>query len=141
MSSADIQIEDFLPQRGSMLLLDHVVHVDEIGGIFRAKANDQWPLIDQRGVNPMVLIELVAQGGGVCISWNIQKQHEKMPSSGWIVGVKQASFYVNFIPVGATIETRVTLGHHYDNLRELIGTAHVGTTLAGEMTLQVILGE
>ncbi len=141
MGRKPINIEELLPHRGSMLLIDRISHVDQNRAVTRSRVRKQWPLFDGQAVSPLVLIELGAQTGGICIGWAVINHFEAQPASGWLVGVKQCRFFIDVLPLCSEIETEVAMGHQYNTLREMLGTARIDSCLVGEMKLQVLLAE
>ena len=126
-----------------MRLIDHVVTVDEHCAVAQATVKRHWPMVTGEGVNPMVLIEMAAQTAGVCIGWRAHTNRAKGNAApkGWLVGVKQAMFYADWLPLEACItihaEVRLTVG----GFREIIAAATMGETLVGEVHLQVLQDE
>ncbi len=98
MNPAGIRIEDLLPQRDRMLLIDEIIAVDDERAVTAATVTDQWPFYDANGVNPIVLIELVAQTAGVSNGWfRIKQRGKDSEKKGWLVGIKQSRFFVEAI--------------------------------------------
>ena len=58
----DINIDELLPHRDRMRLVDEVIEVNEKKAVTRSKVTENWPLFEDDSVNPIVLIELVACG-------------------------------------------------------------------------------
>jgi len=89
-------------------------------------------------VNPIVLVELVAQTAGICIGWKEKVEHDsKDGGKGWIVGIKQAVFHVDELPEFSKIITcsEVELTHH--NYAVFRGTSTIDSVTAGEISIQV----
>ena len=133
-------IEDLIPHRERMKLIDTITFVDQEHAVTRATVKESWPLYSGDAVSAIVLIELAAQTAGVCIGWN-----EKMKSDGpmgeakgWLVGIKNARFYVNTIPLDSCIITRSENRLVVENYKEIVSTASVGEKLVGEISLQIL---
>ncbi len=142
MNPADIRIEDLLPQRGRMLLIDEIIQVDEEKAVTGATVTDQWPFFDANSVNPLVLIELVAQTAGVTNGWfRIKQRGKDSEKKGWLVGIKQSRFFVDAISLNQRIITRAENQFAYESYRHIAGSARIGSEIVGEVTLQLIQTE
>jgi len=139
MNAATMAVEDFLPHRGRMKLVDEVIEVDEVRAVTRSKVTEQWPFFDGRAVSPLVLIELVAQTAGICNCWNgIRIQGNKFVKKGFLVGIKHSRFFVDAIPLDARITTSIENQFELENFREIAGAALIDSKLVGEVTLQLV---
>ena len=56
MKQFNFSLEDLLPHRDRMLLVDEILEVDDKMAVTRATVSDQWPLFDGQDVAPLVLI-------------------------------------------------------------------------------------
>ncbi len=139
MKQFNLSLEDLLPHRDRMLLVDEILEVDDKMAITRATVSDQWPLFDGQAVGPLVLIELVAQTAGVSNGWvRIQQRGRDSEKKGWLVGIKQARFFVDALFLNQRIITRAENHFAYENFRHIQGTARIGPDVVGEVELQVI---
>lgn len=135
---ADLTLEDLLPHRAPMLLIEEVLAVDKTNARTRFRVAESWPMADKRGVNPLVLIELAAQTAGVCNGWDrIQTKGRDSNQMGWLVGVKKADFFIDTIPFGATVTGTAKNTYRFDNLREVACELHMDEQLIGTATLQL----
>ena len=142
MADPDVSIEALLPHRGRMLLLGEILQADKALAISRQTVSDQWPLCDGSGVNPIVLIELVAQTAGISNGLDRVATHGAgADRKGWLVGIKKASLDVDRLPLGAEIVVRAKNHFVFDNFREIGGTAHMGERQIAEVVLQVVRAE
>jgi predicted hotdog family 3-hydroxylacyl-ACP dehydratase len=136
---SNLCLEDLLPHRGNMLLIDEILEVDETFAVTSAVINESFPLLSKDGVDPLIMVELAAQTAGVCNGLErIKIQGKDSGNMGWLVGVKRAQFFVDYIPLGTTIVTRSENVHLYENLREVSSVLHMDDTIIGELTLQLI---
>jgi len=136
----NINIEDFIPHRDRMKLIDTVINLDDNKAVTAATVTDRWSLYKEGFVHPIVLIELVAQTSGIIGGWeNLKAGNKESGSKGWIVGIKKASFYIEKIPeksrIITTAENRFA---GYGNFIEVEGKAEISSNLIGEVILQVI---
>ena len=63
-----LTIEEILPHRGRMLLIEEVLVADGEKAVTRSTVSERWPLTDARGVDALVLIELAAQTAGITMA-------------------------------------------------------------------------
>lgn len=139
MLPLDLTVEDLLPHRGRMLLIDEVIHIEGDRAVAAVQVNDRWPLADEGAVSPLMIIELVAQTSGIGNGLNLIKEHGKgADRRGWIVGVKKARFYIDALPMGARIVVESKNRFKFDDFIEIGGTAKMDDKLVGEVTLQVM---
>ncbi len=133
-----ITLEDILPHRGNMLLVDDVLQVNEESALISSLINRNYPLADEEGVDPLIMVELAAQAAGVCSGLiRIQAQGIESNKMGWLVGVKRAQFFIDSVPFGSTVLTRSENRHQYENLHEVFCALHMDEKLIGEVTLQL----
>ena len=139
MDTVNINIEDLIPHRGRMKLVDKIIEVDENTAVTESTVTDQWPFVHNNFVNPLVLIEVVAQTSAVSIGWKELKEDENnIGGKGWLVGIKAANFFIDRIPLNMRIRTRVKTNFNLDNYTEIHGTSKIGSDLIGEIVLQVL---
>jgi predicted hotdog family 3-hydroxylacyl-ACP dehydratase len=142
MNRSDIKIEDLLPHRDRMLLIDEILEVDHNMAVTCATVTDRWPFFNGKGVDPLILIEVVAQTAGINNGWvRIQKQGKDSEKKGWLVGIKQSRFFVDMLTLNDRIITRVENQFEYEGYRHILGTARIGSEVVGEVALQVIRTE
>ena len=138
MDRADISIEDLIPHRGRMRLIHEILEVDEHRAVTRAVVTEEWPFFDGKSVNPIVLVELVAQTAGVANGWErIKTQGMDSEKKGWLVGIKKTSFFIDAILVHTEIITSCENRFKYDNFREVLGWNRIGPNIVAEIALQV----
>ena len=133
-------IENLIPHRERLKLIDTIISVDEAHAATQAKVKASWPLLSDNAVNAVVLIELAAQTAGVCIGWNekMKTSGPKGEARGWLVGIKKAHFYIDKIPLNSCITVRSENCLVIENYKEIAATAHIGQTLVGEIMLQIL---
>ena len=134
------EIENLIPHRGPMRLIDTILTVDRKQAVTRATVKESWPLFAEKAVSPIVLVELAAQTAGVCIGWN-EKMNTDGPetrAAGWLVGIKQARFYAEKIPLGTCITIQSEIHLVVDNYREIAATASINQKPIAEIYLQIL---
>ncbi|MEA3466770.1 MAG: hypothetical protein U9R57_00925 [Thermodesulfobacteriota bacterium] len=135
---SDLTLEDILPHRGNMVLISDILEADETHALTASVMSASFPLAEETGVQPLIMVELAAQTAGVCNGLDrIRTQGIDSNQMGWLVGVKRAQFYVDCIPFGSTVVIRSENSHNYENLREVSCVVHMDDTLIGEITLQL----
>jgi len=139
VNRANIPVEDLLPHRGRMKLVEEIIEVDEEKATTLSNVSSNWPLFDGKAVNALILIEIVAQTAGICNCWHgIRTQGEEFVRKGWLVGIKQSHFFVDVIPLNTRIITMSKNIFKFDNFREIAGTVHIHSKIVGEITLQLV---
>jgi predicted hotdog family 3-hydroxylacyl-ACP dehydratase len=134
------EIENLIPHRGRMKLIDTIVTVDQQHAVTRATVKQSWPLLSGDAVSTIVLIELAAQTAGVCIGWNEKMKTDgpKTKAEGWLVGIKKARFYVAKISLETCITVRSEDRLVVENYREIAATARIGEKLVADINLQIL---
>ncbi|VAW38805.1 hypothetical protein MNBD_DELTA03-963 [hydrothermal vent metagenome] len=135
---AEINIEDLIPHRGKMILIDEIVEMTPEYSLTSSTVNEDWPLLSAGGVSTLILIEVAAQSAGVCNGWDrIQVKGIESSKMGWLVGIKRAEFSRDFIPLRSKIITRSENSSKYDNLRITSSVSRIDDDIIAEVTLQL----
>ncbi len=135
----DLTVEDLLPHRGRMLLIDEVILIEDDRAIAGVQVSDRWPLVEADGASPLMIIELVAQTSGIGNGLNLIKECGKgADKRGWIVGIKKARFFTDALPMGARIIVESKNRFKFDDFIEIEGSAKMDDKIVGEVTLQVM---
>ena len=138
LALSDLTLEDLLPHRGDMMFVSEVLEVDRSHAIALCRVDSRWPMADERGVPSLMLVELAAQAAGVCNGWDrIQTQGIDSDPSGWLVGIKKAEFFIDYLPIGGDIICRAENINNFENLREVSCEQHLNDTLIGRVVLQL----
>lgn len=139
-SAMEMSIEDLIPHRGRMKLIDDIIRVDEEAAVTESIVKRDWPLFADDSVSPLVLIELTAQTAGVSMGWeeSVLKGKDIEGRLGWLVGVKEARFHVHRIPRDSRIRVCATRDFSFENYYEVIGIAEIDTKVIGELRLQIV---
>jgi predicted hotdog family 3-hydroxylacyl-ACP dehydratase len=125
-----------------MLLIDEIFELDHDMAVTCTTVTDRWPFFNGSGVDPLVLIEVVAQTAGISNGWVRIKKHGKdSEKKGWLVGIKQARFFVATLALNDRIQTRTENQFEYEGYRQIMGTARIGSEVVGEVALQIIQAE
>ena len=134
----DIDIEDLIPHRGRMKLVEEILAVDAKSAETAATVNENWPTYKDGAVNALVLIELVAQSAGVCVGWDeLTRLGKKVAGKGWIVGIKKTSFSIDSIPLHTRIVTKMWERLADRDYAEIEGYSTIGDEKVSRVILQV----
>jgi predicted hotdog family 3-hydroxylacyl-ACP dehydratase len=138
ISFSDLTLEDLLPHRGRMLLVERVLEVDCNNARTLSRVAESWPMAGEHGVHPLILVELAAQTAGVCNGWDrIRTKGLESDQMGWLVGIKKTEIFVEILPFGGEIITSATNSYSFENLREVSCEQRMGDTIIGTSTLQL----
>jgi predicted hotdog family 3-hydroxylacyl-ACP dehydratase len=122
-----------------MLLVGEILSLDDEQATTLSIAHRNWPLFRDGTINPLILVELVAQTAGVHNGLRrLKTRGEDSETRGWLVGVKKAVFHVEAIAPGEAVTTTARNAFVFENLREITGTASIDGRVAAEVTLQVV---
>ena len=130
-----MDIETLIPHRDRMKLINEVLDVNADTAVTSALVSDRWPLYHESFVDPIVLIEIVAQTAAVYISW--KRGNDKGMGRGFLVGIKSADFFLDRIPLHTVLITTVKNLSGAHNYNVLEGTVTAGTDLLGRIQIQV----
>ena len=134
-----VNVESLLPHRGRMLLVDEILAVSDDEASTRSIARGDWPLCADGSINPLILVELVAQTAGIHNSLKrIEQRGRGEPTRGWLVGVKSARFHVDVIAPGDTVVTTTANAFVFENLREIKGRVTIDGQPAADVVLQIV---
>ena len=136
---SDLTLEDLLPHRGPMMLVTKVLEVDADHAVTLCRVADSWPMADENGVHPLILIELAAQTAGVCNGWDrVQTKGLDSDKMGWLVGVKKTELFIDSLPFGSEIISSAENSYKFESLREVSCRQHLEGKLIGTMTLAAL---
>lgn len=138
IAHTDLTLEDLLPHRGGMMFVSEVLEVDCRHALTLCRVDPHWPMAGEKGVPSLMLVELAAQTAGVCNGLDrILTKGRDSDSSGWLVGIKKAEFFIDYLPIGGEIISRAENINNFENLREVACEQHLRDTLIGRVVLQL----
>ncbi|MFT5699191.1 MAG: putative hotdog family 3-hydroxylacyl-ACP dehydratase [Desulforhopalus sp.] len=138
LTISDLTLDDLLPHRGHMMLLEKVLEVDSKHALTCSRVEKSWPMADEKGVHPLILIELAAQTAGVCNGLDrIQTKGRDSDQMGWLVGIKKTEFFIDSLPFGGEIITSAENTYSFESLREVSCELHMDNKLICTSTLQL----
>jgi len=131
-------IEELLPHRPPILLVGEILEVDAAHAVTLSRVAPTWPMADGQKVRPLICVELAAQTAGVCNGWErIRTRGSDSDRTGWLVGIKRAEFFVEYLSVGAVIRTRAENTLVFDKFRESSSQLHLADRIVAEVVLQL----
>jgi predicted hotdog family 3-hydroxylacyl-ACP dehydratase len=118
--------------------VEKILEVDGKHALTLCRVKKSWPMADDKGVHPLILIELAAQTAGVCNGWDrIQTKGLDSDKMGWLVGIKKTEIFIDSLPFGSEIITRAENSYNFENLREVSCEQHMDNILICKSTLQL----
>jgi predicted hotdog family 3-hydroxylacyl-ACP dehydratase len=139
MVAFPIDIEALIPHRDRMKLVNDVLDVNDDTAVTSSLVSDRWPLCQGSFVDPIVLIEVVAQTAAAHLRW--KKGGDKDGGGGWLVGIKNADFFLDRIPLHTVLITTVKNLSSAENYNVLEGTVMTGTDLLARIQIQVFMSD
>lgn len=122
MRLEDITVDNLLPHRNRMRLIEEIIEVNEKRAVTITTVTDQWPFFNGSAVNALACIELIAQTAGISNCWiGIQKRGESFLKRGWLVGIKKAAFYLESIPLNTRLTIRTENCFEFEEYIEVQG--------------------
>ena len=139
MTVTHYSIEDLLPHRSGMLLIEEILEGTPERAVSSAVVNQNWPLFDGSRVNALILIELAAQTAGICAGLaRINERGLNSDKKSWLVGIKRSCFLVDALGLNNNIITCAENSYEYEGYRQIMSTARIGSKVVGEIELQAI---
>lgn len=137
----DYNIEDYIPHRDGMKLIDKIIKINNDIAVTSSVAGDEWPLAENGRVNSIVMIELVAQTACLFEAWKKKEESGSSAESkieiGWLIGVKNAVFNIPDIPLQTELTTTVIKqSSHGDVYLISEGSVSMGPDIIGKITIQ-----
>jgi len=132
-------IETLIPHRGPMKLIEKIISFQEDGAVTGTTASRHWPLFNGNSISPLVFIELVAQTAGINNGMEFKKVHgENARASGWLVGIKEATFLLDEILPGDRFIIQANNHFIFESYREIKGIITKGSDIVSKILLQVV---
>jgi predicted hotdog family 3-hydroxylacyl-ACP dehydratase len=133
----NIDIESYIPHRDPIRLISEVLEIEDEKGVTAATVKADWPLCDGREINPLILVETVAQTAAL-VEGHKRKREGKTGTKGWLVGIKNAEFNVARIPVDTRLVISVKNMYSFDNYGVIEGIVKSGEKVVATMVLQAL---
>jgi len=101
-------IEELVPHRPPMLLVDRLVESDGNRCVSETQTGPEWPLTKDNAASSIVLVEVVAQTAAALMGLEARTGAGTGPGdAGFLVGVRSARWSSPFVPTGAFLTTSV----------------------------------
>jgi predicted hotdog family 3-hydroxylacyl-ACP dehydratase len=136
MSGSPIAAESLVAHRPKMKMVDEVLEIDGEHIVTSTRIADDWPGVVDGAADFASLIELTAQSVAALVGARDQKLG-KPPGIGYLVGIKNAAFHTQSIPVQTPLLTRVTRVTDVGLYGVVRGRVEANGVLLAEMELQV----
>lgn len=129
-------IETLIPHRLPMRLIDRILDLNEDHIETMCIVTETWPLCDSDGADAILNVEMIAQS--VAALYHERKKRRGEPQIDFLVGIKEARFYRQKLPLHAELKTHVRLMSTIDNYGIFEGDVILGNTCVCSATLQVL---
>jgi predicted hotdog family 3-hydroxylacyl-ACP dehydratase len=133
----EIDINSLIPHREKIKIISGILEIQENSATSVALVNPDWPLYHEGAVNSLVLIEAIAQTAAIVEGYK-RKQRGKSGVKGWLVGIKNAEFKVEKIPINTSLIIVITSTYSFDNYGVVKGTVKTGEKVLATVTLQAL---
>lgn len=133
----NIDIESLIPHREKIKIISGILEIKETTAISTAVVNPNWPSYDKSAVNSLILIEAIAQTAAIVEGYKRRKQG-KDGVKGWLVGIKNAEFNVEKIPVNTNLIIMIENKYTFDNYAVVEGIVKTGDKVLATATLQAL---
>ena len=94
-------IEDYLPHRPPMLLIDELVEVSDVRAVVRATIKPDCVFARDGIVHPAAMIEFMAQ---CCAIMSTVRPSDKGPRLGFMISCREVDLWVDSFAVGDKLE-------------------------------------
>lgn len=113
-------IESYIPHRRPMLVVDEIIDVTEVSIECRATIRPDNIFLKDGVVNPIAMIEFVAQACAILIGIRADKKPSG-PRLGFIVGCREVAFSVDEFHIGDVLTVTGLKVHGQENLGGFTG--------------------
>jgi predicted hotdog family 3-hydroxylacyl-ACP dehydratase len=136
LTPSSVAIEDVIPQRQGMKLLDRLVQAGGEETIAEAVVKDSWPGCLAGSLDPVMLVELAAQSAGAHVGWARLIAHQPV-SIGLLVGVRNSWLTGRPIPVGTLLRVRIRPEYGMEGYSVFHSRVSAGEASLAEIEVQV----
>jgi predicted hotdog family 3-hydroxylacyl-ACP dehydratase len=133
----NIDIDSLIPHRKKIRIISGILDIQDNSAVSSAIVNSEWPLYDREAVNSLVLIEAIAQTAAIVEGYKRKKRGESAVK-GWLVGIKNAEFNIEQIPVNTNLIIMLESKYSFDNYGVVEGTVKNGDHVLATATLQAM---
>lgn len=133
----NIDIDSLIPHRKKIRIISGILDIQDNSAVSSAIVNSEWPLYEGEAVNSLVLIEAIAQTAAIVEGYKRKKRGESAVK-GWLVGIKNAEFNIEQIPVNTNLIIMLESKYSFDNYGVVEGTVKNGDHVLAIATLQAM---
>ena len=106
-------IEDYLPHRPPMLLIDELVEVSDVRAVVRTTIKPDCVFARDGIVHPAAMIEFMAQCCAIMVA---ARPSGKGPQLGFVISCREVDFWVDSFAVGDKLELTADKLHGHEAL-------------------------
>jgi predicted hotdog family 3-hydroxylacyl-ACP dehydratase len=132
----NMDIESYMPHRGRMKLIDDILESDENSCKAVAIPKQTWPFQRQAGIDPLVIIELIAQTTSAYVGW-CRRNEKVMGGAGFLVGIRNAEIGLTCLPLDGPVYISCKRMLDMDNYGVFEGRVFINDTTYGTSVIQV----
>ncbi|MBN1381801.1 MAG: hypothetical protein JXA41_09015 [Deltaproteobacteria bacterium] len=129
-------IESLIPHRAAMMLIDRVTDIEDDRIVTIAVVKENWPLCDRAGADVILTVEIIAQS--VAALYHRRKKRPGTPQIDFLVGIKEARFETQKLPLHAELTARVQMVSFIGNYGIFKGEVLMVDEILCETTVQVL---
>ncbi len=133
----NIDIESLIPHREKIKIISGILEIKETTAISTAVVNSNWPSFDGNAADSLILIEAIAQTAAIVDGYK-RKQQGKDGVKGWLVGIKNAEFKIEKIPINTNLIIMIESKYSFDNYGVIEGLVKTGENILASATLQAM---
>ena len=133
----NIDIDSLIPHRKKIRIINGILDIQDNSAVSSAIVNSEWPLYEGEAVNSLVLIEAIAQTAAIVEGYKRKKRGESAVK-GWLVGIKNAEFNIEQIPINTNLIIMLESKYSFDNYGVVEGTVKNGDHVLATATLQAM---
>ncbi len=127
-------IEALLPHRMPMRLVDGVLEIDENHIRTFSVVKETWPLSSGRGAEMILAVEIIAQSAAAL--YHQRKKRSGEPQIDFLVGIKDARFYEEILPLHGELTADVRIVSAIGNYGIFQGNLKHGAEILCETMVQ-----
>ena len=129
-------LDHLIPHRAPLRLIDRILQADEHQLEALSVVKDTWPLCRSGGANVIITLEVIAQASAALHGY--RKGWQAEPRVGFLVGIKEARFYRQHLPLKAELITKVNVVSFISNFCVFKGALRLGDELICEAIVQAV---
>ena len=131
-----LDIDHLIPHRAPLRLIDRILQADNDHLEAIAVVKKTWPLCSSEGTDVILAIEVIAQAAAALHGYRKGWQDE--PRVGFLVGIRDARFYVQYLPLKAELTVNVKIVSLLGNYCVFKGEVRLADELICKAQVQAI---